>query len=620
VNWYFLKTREARLIVALLLFALVALQIAPLLELGYVTDDAYNSQIKGTLVQSGQSLFGRTYDEIRGWTLGAGRFYPLSFGYTYPLFYFVTSLQAYRLIAFFAILLGVAVTASFLAVWFKNRSLGVAVFLVTGSFLQTRAWHDPLLGFGFLVPMVFLFVSASLFLFVRSIDQKSRRLLLFAWLLYVVPCLTYEIAYFMSALFFLVALERKQSFKIAIKTAAPFLVTAGLFVVLALVLKSKLNPYFSNAYPGANIKWYFPHVYKTFFVQAWSSFPLSYFLKVRPELASILNVQTVFIGFAFAGASGLAMFLAKSVSKVWTLALFGLALIAVPSAPLALSEGHQKTLLDAGFGYGYIPVFVQYFGAALLVIALSVLVSRIRMVSLRVLAQVMLACFVGFVASVHRGHTMQIVKQINPSLKFPRTTLEASLKHGFLDSVPEGSIIVRNERWPGDHSWNYSTHTGKSWTIVTPELFAGFLETSSQKDVVDVHKTNPGFRSLPIPARNAPMFPKLDPLIWTRVEGQKVLNLSKWPVYALGYLFDAHHGRFGRVYLSRVDSVVLSADQKSVASLVARSVTVFDLSTSAVATHEFGSRAIDFAKVFAKPISPTANEFETMNLEKFFTE
>ena len=47
------------------------------------------------------------------------------------------------------------------------------------------------------------------------------------------------------------------------------------------------------------------------------------------------------------------------------LLIFSLALLLLPAVPVALT-GHQAELVEAGYGYGYIVVFIQYFGAVAL--------------------------------------------------------------------------------------------------------------------------------------------------------------------------------------------------------------------------------------------------------------
>ena len=88
--------------VNLFLLLWLAWMLFPLFLSGFISDDAYNSQIQGVLLHHNISLFDRIVSEISNW-LSLGRFNPLNWIVLYSYFYLFPSLLLYKLFAFFIV-------------------------------------------------------------------------------------------------------------------------------------------------------------------------------------------------------------------------------------------------------------------------------------------------------------------------------------------------------------------------------------------------------------------------------------------------------------------------------------------------------------------------------------
>ncbi|HIC76527.1 MAG TPA: hypothetical protein EYO89_01505, partial [Candidatus Dadabacteria bacterium] len=75
----FAQSKYFRVFFDLLLLIWVVWVLFPLLDTGLMSDDAYNSQIAGTIITYGVTLWERLWSEIVGWAVGAGRIYPLNY-------------------------------------------------------------------------------------------------------------------------------------------------------------------------------------------------------------------------------------------------------------------------------------------------------------------------------------------------------------------------------------------------------------------------------------------------------------------------------------------------------------------------------------------------------------
>ena len=83
-NSFFSKNNVLILDFALILW--ITYVLFPLLNVGFISDEAYNSQILGKNITEGVSLWNRLYSEIHGWLTGAGRFWPFNWFYKYGLY------------------------------------------------------------------------------------------------------------------------------------------------------------------------------------------------------------------------------------------------------------------------------------------------------------------------------------------------------------------------------------------------------------------------------------------------------------------------------------------------------------------------------------------------------
>ena len=80
--------------------------IGPMLYSGYIGDDAYNSQIYGDIFLQEITIWERFYNEVSGWLVGAGRFYPLGW-LNYVWFYYIDNIFVTKLINFLLIYWGI---------------------------------------------------------------------------------------------------------------------------------------------------------------------------------------------------------------------------------------------------------------------------------------------------------------------------------------------------------------------------------------------------------------------------------------------------------------------------------------------------------------------------------
>jgi hypothetical protein len=91
----------------------------PLLQSGFVSDDAYNSLIRGNILEKNQTFINYVLDLNWGWIKGSGRLYPIEhFSQTF-LFYFIKNVFSFKIFKLTIILISIYYFKKNLYTFFK---------------------------------------------------------------------------------------------------------------------------------------------------------------------------------------------------------------------------------------------------------------------------------------------------------------------------------------------------------------------------------------------------------------------------------------------------------------------------------------------------------------------
>ncbi|MBT3476104.1 hypothetical protein HN460_04115 [bacterium] len=222
----------------------------------------------------------------------------------------------------------------------------------------------------------------------------------------------------------------------------------------------------SGLYPGTMFSFNFGNIIEAFYIQLISTFPLTWKLAEGFSNLSFLKINSLdFIVPAV--LTGLVVFLLSTLIasdeninkyRLRSLITFSLLLILVPAFIVAIS-GHQSELIEAGIGYGYLPVFFQYFGLASLIFTIIRAINPSATLSIGI-------WFIFFVIiSFTRLENYHVVQESNIVYKYPRELLEASIKKGILAEVTKNDLIIIDSKYPSDDSWFYSMVTQKEINV-----------------------------------------------------------------------------------------------------------------------------------------------------------
>jgi len=467
--------------------ALVAITLLPMLASGFYGDDEANSLVTSTLLAvKGQGLFGVIWSDIISWVTSVGRFFPLS-EYTRILFVTVNGNPlTYKIILMALVLLDAALLYAFVGRLTKSPHLSAVAVLVLSVTLQFRFYHEPILSYTGMLPIITALVLAALLWFVDYLDSGKKKSLARSVTAFAASLLIYEVALPMCAVFVALAwtYPRKRSVLQALRSSWAYLCAAFLAGGLVLVFRFALHfqPSTTGQVSGYQFNLSPVPVLTTIVKQVVAAFPLTHYgsrmlasvlgLTVRPMYDSPLAYVREHPSTTLLGA---AAFLAVSFfvlrplfsreeqapsSETRALTMVGLGFLILPNLLISLASRHQ---LGVEWGQGYLPVFISAFGVALLATAMFDQVRRaakIRRMAIPVTITLALVFAVG--GAVNFDNNRLTVEGLNRTESYTAAVAAKALAAGILAPVPDGSWVLSNVGTAWQVPDFYRLHAGKT--------------------------------------------------------------------------------------------------------------------------------------------------------------
>lgn len=349
-----------------ILFLVVSIAISP-----WANDDTINKNFHAGTLEAGKTLWSQIGFYTDFWAISAGRFFPGSVTWTFGLFWLVQNRVAYKLII--AMILVAAVLMLSLVTWVysKNSKVAVLLLFINLATLQIRVFLDGLTSFTGLLPLTTLLTATALLFTSRP---KGWVLPIIGAILFQLALFSYEtVILFVPALMLLVWLKTSSKLRTLV-----FAVPASLTAVIALTLRSHLDPTTTPAAYSVSLD---PAVIVTTFMkQVTAALPMSQWWLDAPSLPPMSKIFIV-LALIFVGIPvfiGLWILTGKNYSSIPknTLGLMagvGIWIIVSSAAITSITARWQQ---DLSWGEGYLNVVYEYFGLALLLTAINLLVLQ----------------------------------------------------------------------------------------------------------------------------------------------------------------------------------------------------------------------------------------------------
>lgn len=435
-------------LLCVLVFAVFFLR--PLVESGFVCDDVPNSYTAG-LIRLGEGGLKRCiHHHNRQWMEG-GRFFPIAVAVTYAAHAYLITATPYKCFVLLLVLVNLLQFYWLLQLWKVPPAVAQLGTLTLVLLLQMRFFPDPLLSFAGILQIVAGEFLLSAICLQKYLDTGRRAWLIGGGVVYGCSLMTYEISYAFLPILLAQAYFHCRRWPAALAATRPHWITALLLGSYVLGLRFHIPMTDDHPY---KIHWKPNWIFDVLYRQATSALPLSYGLSTpyRPHwdfarLAGraenwgmLLAAGTLTLALCWSLRSTAA---AEPRRPLRPLLVLGLMTWILPALPLAFSSKYHQWVSSPGLGY--LPVYVQYFGVALLAVsAMSWLAAAERWQ--RPLAALLLAAN-GCVALATFDTNCRVVQMNDTASETEsRRNLELALSAGVCDMVPEGSTILAT-RW-----------------------------------------------------------------------------------------------------------------------------------------------------------------------------
>lgn len=415
----------------LLAIILDVLLLSNILKSDYFGDDLYNFQVSGAVPLIFPSVFDLTKHFFMEWLNTNGRFFPGAW-YGYYIFYIFDTLYLYKLFLLSITIASIGAFSYLIYLLSKDKYLSLLFLFLTPIFFQYRFYLDPMLSFHGLMQILFIHTTLSLIFLTKYLQGSSRHNYYFSLFFFTLALLTYEISYLFIFLFIPVVLshmELKNNLRKIFYLSIPYILILCFLALVTLYFRSHATAQDVAYIPN----WDLLTIFKTYFNQTISVLPTSYSIATG-------NISAFYHFITFRDTSIALFFILLYIYSISfkkqnvlnkNLILLGVLIIVLPGLLISLSPRYQQ---QVSFGVAYLPIYIQSFGASLL---LALLIKKISSIK----SPLIIAFLVCMVLLIHLTTNNKVIDLVNQSFKPQREILTLFFSGSFGKEIPNNSTI-----------------------------------------------------------------------------------------------------------------------------------------------------------------------------------
>jgi hypothetical protein len=409
------------------ILALALFVILPAAATGWLADDAFYSALPGILGADRITLWQAMAHSFHMWFFGNGRFYPGLIVEKYLVFDLFTNLVAYKIFLTAATLAALEMFRRCVQAYTTPAFAALCALTAAALFL-IHGYQDALIAYNAMPQLVAVSMFGSFLAFRAALAGRSRAMAVTAVMLYVLAALTYEDVYLLCVIYPLLARPLTGNWRAAVRASVPYIAVAAALALFELGLHGWVR-----LPPGALYAVYLNPVFflKTAFYQVTAALPFAYWIADPLRSFPVLAIDA-FIGFAVIGWFALRA-VERADPKRFPLGT-GVLVAILPALPVAVLVKYQHELR---LGIGYLPVFFQTFGVALLLALALAAAVRSRGSGARIAA----AFLLGVLGAGAYASNVQLARAQQPA-RTARAAFESAVANGLLKKVPDGSTIT----------------------------------------------------------------------------------------------------------------------------------------------------------------------------------
>ncbi len=427
----------------ILTFSIAIICLLPILKSGLYSDDLEGFQARhGSAYFTHKSVAELSSTSIVAW-IHYGRFSPLALTQLEAVFRVFPSVGCYKIYVFIA---NVLALISFVALlWVIGYRALIPLFLLFYSAgVQFRIqYHDGYTSFAGMYQLLAFCMFASATTYVLYQRNRKWFCLAISLILFASALLTSELAVAEIVLLFFCGYIGIRNWRKTLLSLLPFILVQLVYFGIVIYVRMQVPRVYSGI--AANLE---PvAMFNTFKIQMFSALPFSNLYK-QVAIPGILIRQLHNLFNAMAVSAILLSFLVwiwrnprerlANNGNHLLVAIFAVSLATIPAIILSSAVKYQQELR---FGLGYLPVYLQNFGLALLLALICMLCLQHAMRFIRGFGAIMtITALVGVISAFLFNQALIKVKDYTLSL--PAQALYENIEQGFLNDCEQHSRIV----------------------------------------------------------------------------------------------------------------------------------------------------------------------------------
>jgi hypothetical protein len=466
-------------------FILLFLTISPVLNSGYINDDALNSQLPGILAEQQTDVFSFSFSTIRSWLTGLGRFYPFSFLSTYSLFSIVSNLFLYKLFLVFMILLNALLLFWLVKLVSKQLPIAILSILFVPIFLKITKDPNPILSFCGLLQWVLMCILFSLIALVYYFERGKKWYLVLSMVFYFFSLMLYEISYTLFILHVVIIFSFYGFKPLYYKIRASILVFSMALLAFCITISLRLLCGFSPI-PVNSGQYSFNLDVGTFFSSIVHNLvaviPLSYTLfdpnKLFTDRTALYSQSSMVMLVCIGVISFVLLFISSKLIlrnygeketrylHQFPILLFGIGLTVLPLLMLSVSTRWQSW---SGLGNAYLPIYLSAFGGSVCLVSFYYFIYKITIknsIIVTIFCGLFSLIFALSCISVYASNN-RVVKNENIAWLYPRETIEDGMDNDLFKGISNDSTIIIQHIHMWDQIAFFRMHTGIHFSKIT---------------------------------------------------------------------------------------------------------------------------------------------------------
>lgn len=449
--------------VEFLIFVTAFFSLRETLNFLYADDDLVSSLYKGLYFFDGVTVknFFQFLLQQLAQTMSLGRINFGAFLTNIPMLFF--NVMQYRIYVLILICVNIWLFGKCIYQWTGSYKIKWFSMLLAPLFFQIHYnFHHPILSYWGGMQQFFIVLFSSMYFFWKYCSEHKKRWLVISGFLYLWGLVFYEVAYVFILVFILLAyFESKDIKKSALRSLA-HIALFGILITATLINKTGVV---QNSYSGSSINLNILVTTMATIKQMVATIPLSNFMvnnlaqtkSFIPKLflISSITLDDILTVILFLIALYLIYRTTETKCKIdkkntVILGVLGFMMVALPSGLIGISARYQN---EIRWGAGHIPVYIQYFGLIILLVAVYILIREdikkfdTKKIVVRSFNSVMVVLSV-FILLTNQQYGRAQMENYDNAMYNNMLALQYSLQDNTIKDIPQDALIINTQVVP----------------------------------------------------------------------------------------------------------------------------------------------------------------------------